>query len=61
MTMGPWGWENDRTNTLYESLTGWYSYAARAQNMLRQGTLVADLIYYIGVEVPVDTPSIRSS
>ncbi len=24
--------------------------------MLRQGTLVADLIYYIGVEVPVDTP-----
>ena len=56
MTMGPWGWENDRTNTLYDSLTGWYSYAARAQNVLRQGTLVADLIYYIGVEVPVDTP-----
>jgi hypothetical protein len=56
MTMGPWGWENDRTNSLYSGLAGWYQYAARSQNMLRQGTLVADLIYYIGVEVPVDTP-----
>jgi hypothetical protein len=56
MTMGPWGWENDRTNSLYGGLAGWYEYAARSQNMLRQGTLVADLIYYIGVEVPVDTP-----
>ncbi len=56
MTMGPWGWECDRTNTLHDGLTGWLDYAARSQNMLRQGTLVADLIYYIGVEVPVDTP-----
>ncbi len=56
MTMGPWGWENDRTNTLYEELSGWYRYAARTQNMLRQGTLVADLVFYAGVEVPVDTP-----
>jgi hypothetical protein len=56
MTMGPFGWECDRTNTLYEGLGGWLQYAARSQNMLRQGTLVADLIYYVGVEVPVDTP-----
>jgi hypothetical protein len=56
MTMGPWGWENDRTNSLYNGLAGWYQYAARSQNMLRQGTLVADLVYYAGVEVPVDTP-----
>jgi hypothetical protein len=56
MTMGPWGWECDRTNTLHDGLAGWFDYAARSQNMLRQGTLVADLIYYIGVEVPVDTP-----
>jgi hypothetical protein len=56
MTMGPWGWENDRTNSLYEGLSGWYRYAARAQNLLRQGTLVADLIYYAGAEVPVNTP-----
>ncbi len=56
MTMGPWGWENDRTNTLYENLAGWYQYAARTQNMLRQGTLVADLVFYTGVEVPVNTP-----
>ena len=56
MTMGPWGWENDRTNTIHDGLAGWLDYAARSQNMLRQGTLVADLIYYIGVEVPVDTP-----
>ena len=56
MTMGPWGWECDRTNTIHDGLAGWLEYAARSQNMLRQGTLVADLIYYIGVEVPVDTP-----
>jgi hypothetical protein len=56
MTMGPWGWENDRTNSLYNGLAGWYQYAARTQNMLRQGTLVADLLYYAGPEVPVDTP-----
>jgi len=56
MTMGPWGWECDRTNTIHDGLAGWLDYAARSQNMLRQGTLVADLIYYIGVEVPVDTP-----
>ena len=56
MTMGPWGWECDRTNTLYDGLAGWLQYAARSQNMLRQGTLVADLVYYVGVEVPVDTP-----
>jgi hypothetical protein len=56
MTMGPWGWECDRTNTLHDGFAGWLDYAARSQNILRQGTLVADLIYYIGVEVPVDTP-----
>ena len=56
MTMGPWGWECDRTNTIHDGLAGWLEYAARSQNMLRQGTLVADLIYYVGVEVPVDTP-----
>jgi len=56
MTMGPWGWECDRTNTLYGGLAGWLEYASRSQNMLRQGTLVADLVYYVGVDVPVDTP-----
>ena len=56
MTMGPWGWECDRTNSLYGGLAGWLQYAARSQNMLRQGTLVADLVYFAGVEVPVDTP-----
>jgi hypothetical protein len=56
MTMGPWGWECDRTNTIHDGLSGWLEYAARSQNMLRQGTLVADLIYYVGVDVPVDTP-----
>ena len=56
MTMGPWGWECDRTNTIHDGLAGWLEYAARSQNMLRQGTLVADLVYYVGVDVPVDTP-----
>lgn len=56
MTMGPWGWENDRTNSLYDGLSGWYLYAARTQNLLRQGALVADMVYYQGVEVPVQTP-----
>jgi len=56
MTMGPFGWECDRTNSIHDGLAGWLEYAARSQNMLRQGTLVADLVYYVGVDVPVDTP-----
>ena len=56
MTMGTFGWECDRTNTIYEGLSGWFEYAARAQSLLRQGTLVADLVYFAGVDVPAETP-----
>ena len=56
MTMGPWGWMHSRTNTWFSQESNWIDYARRCQHMLRQGLLVADLVYYAGVEVPINTP-----
>ncbi len=56
MTMGPWGWMHSRTNTWFIRESSWLDYVRRCQHLLRQGLLVADLVYFAGVEVPVDTP-----
>ncbi len=56
MTMGPWGWEFERTNSLFNGFEAWLQYASRCQTMLQQGILVADLVYFAGVDVPVNTP-----
>ena len=56
MTMGPWGWMHSRTNTWFVRESSWLDYVRRAQHMLREGLLVADLVYFAGVQVPVDTP-----
>ncbi|MBZ5619070.1 MAG: glycosyl hydrolase family 43 [Acidobacteriia bacterium] len=54
MTMGPWGWHFDRTNTWFEKADGWLKgYVARSQNMLRQGVFVGDLLYFNGEDSPV--------
>ncbi|MDR1012163.1 MAG: hypothetical protein LBM04_13735, partial [Opitutaceae bacterium] len=45
MTMGPWGWEYERTATWWEQSRPWHEYLARCQYMLRQGTFVADICY----------------
>lgn len=56
MTMGPWGWMHSRTNTWFRHESNWLDYLRRCQHMLRQGVVVADLVYFAGVEVPRNTP-----
>ncbi|MGC9197848.1 MAG: glycosyl hydrolase [Acidobacteriaceae bacterium] len=56
MTMGPWGWMHSRTNSWFSRESAWLQYVRRSQYMLRQGRLVADLVYFTGVEVPSNTP-----
>lgn len=54
MTMGPWGWHFDRTNSWFEKAGGWLKgYVARCQNMLRQGVFVGDVLYFNGEDSPV--------
>jgi hypothetical protein len=60
MTMGPWGWHFDRTNTWFEKAGGWLKgYVARCQNMLRQGVFVGDLLYFNGEDSPVRTQDLE--
>ena len=58
MTMGPWGWHFDRTNTWFEKSSGWLKgYVARAQSLLRQGVFVADILYFTGEDSPQVSPT----
>ncbi|MEI6950086.1 glycosyl hydrolase [Paraflavisolibacter sp. H34] len=52
MTMGPWGFHFDRTNTWFEKAGPWLQYSARCQSILQQGRFVADLMYFTGEETP---------
>jgi len=52
MTMGPWGMFMDRTNTWFGESAGWLQYLARCQYLLRQGTYVADVLYFTGERPP---------
>jgi hypothetical protein len=45
MSMGPWGLHYERTSTWWELSGPWHRYLARCQQMLRQGTFVADICY----------------
>jgi hypothetical protein len=52
MTMGPWGFFMDRTNTWFEQSGPWLTYLARCQYLLRQGSYVADILYFTGERPP---------
>ncbi len=52
MTMGPWGFQNNRNNTWYEQGKAWNEYLARSQYLLQEGTFQADLLYYPGENAP---------
>jgi hypothetical protein len=52
MTMGPWGFFFDRTNTWFEQSRAWVEYLTRSQYLLRQGTYVADVLYFVGEQSP---------
>ncbi|GIU73760.1 MAG: hypothetical protein KatS3mg004_0847 [Bryobacteraceae bacterium] len=57
MTMGPWGFHFDRTNTWFEKAGPWIDYLSRCQYLLQQGQPAADLLYFTGEDAPVDTPA----
>lgn len=56
MTMGPFGWMHSRNNTWAGREPAWIKYVKHCQYMLQQGHIVADLVYFRGVNVPVNTP-----
>src|ERR1035438_4489184 len=58
-TMGHWGFHFDRTNTWWNPGKAWLKYAARCQNMLRQGLFVADLLYFEGENAPLAAPTLN--
>lgn len=52
MAMGPYGFFFDRTNTWFEQSKGWIDTLARTGHLLRQGTFVADVLYFTGERSP---------
>jgi hypothetical protein len=52
MTMGPWGFHFDRTNTWFEQSRAWLTYISRTQQLLRRGVYVADVLYFTGERPP---------
>jgi hypothetical protein len=58
MTMGPWGWHWERTNTWFERSGGWLRYISRCQTMLQQGKFLADLLYFTGENSPQQAPGL---
>ncbi|MGA3326266.1 MAG: glycosyl hydrolase [Terriglobia bacterium] len=58
MTMGPWGWHWERTNTWFEKAKTWLEYVSRCQTTLRQGMFVADLLYFTGENSPQQAPGL---
>ncbi len=52
-----WGSMFSRTTTWLGHGGDWLGYLARCQYLLQQGLLVADVVYFTGVEVPMRTPA----
>ncbi|MBC2664214.1 alpha-L-arabinofuranosidase [Novosphingobium flavum] len=59
MTMGPWGINLDRSNTWFAQAKPWMEYLSRAQYLLRQGTYVADVLFFTGEETPYQAEYVR--
>lgn len=52
MTMGPWGSNVDRTNTIWPYMLPWNTYLARSQFMLQSGKPANDILVFEGEDVP---------
>lgn len=57
MTMGPFGFEFERTVTWWDQGAAWLQYLARCQYLLQEGKFVADLCYLVSEGAPNDLPS----
>jgi hypothetical protein len=51
-TFGQWGLNFHRGNTWWEPAKAWMAYISRCQYLLRAGTPMADVLYYVGDDVP---------
>ncbi len=52
-TMGRWGMQNHSGNTWWNGpVEGWFGYIARCQYLLQEGRFHADILAYLGEEVP---------
>jgi hypothetical protein len=51
-TFGPWGLHFNRANTWWRTGGAWIDYIARSCALLQQGQPVADVLYYVGEDVP---------
>ncbi|MDH7571513.1 MAG: glycosyl hydrolase, partial [Armatimonadota bacterium] len=56
MTMGPWGFNFERTNTWWEQGAAWLRYVARCQYLLQEGLFAADVLFYSGESAPAAFP-----
>ena len=54
MTMGPWGFHFERTETWWKQGKAWIDYISHCQYLLQQGRAVADVAYYTGESAPVE-------
>ena len=52
MTMGCWGFDFNRKNTLWNGYAAWVDYITRSQYLLQQGNHVADVLYVAPELVP---------
>ena len=52
MTMGPYGVHWERTQTWWDMAGAYHAYLARAQFLLRQGLMVADVCCLVGEGAP---------
>ena len=59
MTMGPWGINLERGNSWFAQAKPWMDYLARSQYLLRQGTFVADVLYFVGEQSPNQAEYVR--
>lgn len=50
--MGVHGLHNHQGNTWFKPARAWYQYIARCQYLLQEGRFAADVLYYLGEEVP---------
>lgn len=56
MTMGPWGFHFERTNTWWEQGSAWLQYLTRCQFLLQEGRFSADFCYLVSEDSPNSLP-----
>ena len=54
MTMGPWGFHFERTETWWQQGKPWIDYISRCEFLLQQGRAVSDVAYFAGESAPVE-------